>query len=347
MKLVYIQKIIIYSLLIGFAVTSLFPIGTEEKKPVLNIYSARNYASDKKIIRQFEIENNVQVNLITGKARELLTRLTAEQESSVADVLIVTDAAALSQAQRDGLLQPIAIKIGHFIPSYMKAQDNSWIAVTKRARVFFYDPNKNNPTDFPTYESLGDASSPLRVAVRSSANAYNVSLIASRLVLNKEEKTTAWIQGLVSNFARDPQGNDRDQMKLVAAGGADLAIGNTYYLGLLIHSEDPAEQTVGKSLRIHFPNQETTGTHINISGVGLTRYAPNKELAEHFIKYLLSEKSQMIYANENYEYPVNPDVEPHPTVASWGSFAESDLDLYQFGLYAQDAITISEENGWY
>ncbi len=340
-------KCLFIILIVFVSTASLYASGSSETKDkILNIYAARNYASDEIAIAQFENVYSATVNVISGNPRELIARLSAEQENTPADILIAPDAGALTQAQHSGFLQPISSSIGSFIPSKFKANDNSWIGFTKRARVLIYDPLVTDPTNFPTYESLATRSD-ITIATRSSANAYNVSLIASRIAELGTDQTIAWVAGLVNNFAREPQGNDRGQIKLVASGNADVAISNSYYLGLMIHSQDPAERAIGESLRIWFPNQDSSGTHMNISGAGLIKYTKNKELAEKFIEYLLSEQIQELYTNENYEYPVNPAVPPGPTVASWGSFKESNFNLSDLRPYLQEAINIASQNGWY
>ncbi len=232
----------------------------------VNVYSQRHYDSDKILFKQFEKETGIKVNLVTAKAEELVAKLTIEGANTPADVLITADIGNLYQAKEKKLLQPIDSKIlNENIPAHLKDTENNWFALTKRARVFVYNPKKVDPADLSDYFSLTQPKFKGRVITRSSTAAYNKSLLASIIANHGEEKAFEFSKGLVNNFPYNPKGADKDQIKAVAAGDADIAIVNTYYLGVMLISKDEKDVEIAKSLKIFFPAQQTTGTHMKIS----------------------------------------------------------------------------------
>ena len=202
------------------------------------------------------------------------------------------------------------------------------------------------PAELSTYEALTEPEWKGKVLVRTSDNMYNMSLLASFIELNGSEAAKEWAAGIVENMAREPKGSDRDQAKDAVAGIGDVAIMNTYYIGRMLHSEDPEEVKVAESVGIFFPNQETNGTHVNISGIGLTKHAKNKENAIKFMEFLSSEQAQERFAEANFEYPANPNVEPAELLKSWGEFKEQGINLSVLGKNQQEAIKIYNEVGW-
>ncbi|MBB5326193.1 iron(III) transport system substrate-binding protein [Anoxybacillus tepidamans] len=319
----------------------------EKNGGVVNVYTSRAYETDQELYKLFEKQTGIKVNVVEGKGDELMERLKIEGEATEADVFITADAGNLYVAKESGLLQPIESEtIFNNIPDKYRDDENYWFGITKRARVIVYAKDRVNPSDLSTYEALTDDKWKGKIVVRSSENMYNISLLSSFIEVMGEEKATEWAQGIVNNMARDPQGNDRDQAKAVVAGEADLAIMNTYYIGLMLNSNDPEEVKVGKSVGIFFPNQETTGTHINVSAAAVTKYAKNVENAIKFIEFLTSEQAQGKFAAVNYEYPVNPNVEPSELLKSWGEFKEQDIDLTVLGKNQQQAIRIFNQVGW-
>ena len=313
----------------------------------VNVYSQRHYDSDKILFKQFEKETGIKVNLVTAKAEELVAKLTIEGANTPADILITADIGNLYQAKEKKLLQPIESKIlNENIPSHLKDTDNNWFALTKRARVFVYNPQKVNPADLSDYFSLTQAKFKNRVITRSSTAAYNKSLLASIIANYGEEKALEFSKGLVNNFPYNPKGADKDQIKAVAAGDADIAIVNTYYLGVMLISKDEKDVEIAKSLKIFFPAQQTTGTHINISGAGVTYYAKNKENAIKLIEFLSSVEAQEIFAEANQEYPANPKAKPSAIVASWGTFKEDSIQLNEVGKYTKEAVEIATKANW-
>ena len=313
----------------------------------VNVYSHRHYDSDKILLKQFEEKTGIKVNVVTAKAEELVAKLAIEGANTPADILITADIGNLYQAKEKNLLQPIESKIlDENIPSHLRDNDKEWFALTKRARVFVYNPLKVNPADLSDYFSITDAKFKGRVVTRSSTAAYNKSLLASIIANHGEEKALEFSKGLVNNFPYNPKGGDRDQIRAVAAGDADIAIVNTYYLGVMLNSEDKKDAQIAKSLKIFFPAQATTGTHMNISGAGVTHYSKNKENAIKLIEFLSSIEAQEIFAEANQEFPANPKAKSSATVTSWGTFKEDNIQLNEVGKYNKEAVEIATKANW-
>ncbi len=314
------------------------------QEEVLNVYSHRHYDADKQAFEKFTKQTGIKINLVKAGADELITRLETEGENSPADVLITVDAAKLNRAKSKGLLQSVEAKNNNK-PGFVDPE-NHWYAITYRARVVAYDKEDVDPSELSTYEDLASDKWKGRILIRSSSSSYNQSLLSSIIHENGTEAAKEWATGIVNNMAREPKGGDRDQIKAIASGIGDVAIVNTYYVGLLLNSENPEEVKAGERVGIFFPNQDGRGGHINISGIGVTKYAPNKENAIKFIEFLTSVEIQDFYANMSYEYPVNADVAPASTVASWGDFKIDDLDYATNPDLLNEAIRVFDEAGW-
>jgi iron(III) transport system substrate-binding protein len=314
---------------------------------VVNIYSDRHYEADKQLLEQFTKETGIKVNVIEGKSDELIERLTREGKDSQADLLVTADVGRLHRAKEQGLLQSVqSDTLSKNVPVNLKDKDNQWYGLTVRARVLVYAKDRVNPSQLSTYEDLTNLKWNKKILVRGSDSIYNQSLLASFIAVNGEEKAKEWAKGIVDNMARTPKGADRDQAKAVVAGEGDIAIMNTYYYGLLLNSSDPEEVKVAKQLGVFFPNQNTTGTHINVSGAGVTASAKNKENAIKLIEFLSSEKAQKQFAEANFEYPANPAVEPSELLKSWGTFKRQDINLTKLGENNKKAVEILNQVGW-
>ncbi|NCT17425.1 MAG: Fe(3+) ABC transporter substrate-binding protein [Flavobacteriaceae bacterium CG_4_8_14_3_um_filter_34_10] len=337
-------------ILIMFGVLLLFSCKSEAKKEVsneVNVYTHRHYESDQKLFNLFEEKTGIKVNVINASADELIQKMTLEGANSPADVLITVDAGRLHRAKENNLLQPInSEKLNEIIPFYLKDKENYWFGVTKRARIIVYAKDRVTPEELSTYEDLATEKWNKRVIVRSSGNIYNQSLMASILVNHDEAFAKEWSAGIVKNMARSPKGNDRDQVKAIFAGEGDVTIINTYYLGNMLDSDDSEEVKAANGVGIFFPNQESTGAHINVSGAGVAKYAPNKENAIRFIEFLVSEEAQKIFALSNHEYPVNKKVPMSETLKSWGVFKEDTLNLSLLGENNKKAVILLDETGW-
>ena len=313
----------------------------------VNVYSQRHYDSDKELFKKFEDKTGIKVNVVTAKAEELVSKLAIEGENTPADLLITSDIGNLYEAKSRSLLQATNSKIlTENIPSHLRDSDNSWFALTKRARIFVYNPAKVDVKDLNDYFSITDPKFKGRVITRSSSNSYNKALLASIIANHGEAKALEFSKGLVANFATEPKGGDRDQIRSVAAGDADIAIVNTYYLGVMLNGKDQKDLDIAKSVKIFFPAQKTTGTHVNISGAGVTKYAKNKENAVKLVEFLSSEEAQSIFAEGNHEYPVNVKVKPSATVASWGTFKEDTIELNKIGENNKKAVDIATQGNW-
>ncbi len=318
-----------------------------DDEQVVNIYTDRHYDTDQLLYDQFTQDTGIIVNVVKAGSDELLERLATEGEDTEADLLITSDVGRLYRATKMDLVKAFESSvIESNVPSQLRSQENLWTGLTVRARVIAYVIDETDPSSLSTYEALTEPEWLGKVVVRSSSNMYNQSLLASFIALEGEKAAKEWAAGLVANMAREPEGNDRDQMKAIVAGEGDVAIVNTYYVGKLLNSSDEIEVEVGQKIGVFFPNQETSGTHINISGAALTKYGKNSEAALTLLEFLTGESAQFDYANANYEYPVNEAVEPSELLKSFGEFKSQDIDLSLLGEYNEAAVKIFNEVGW-
>ena len=313
----------------------------------VSVYSHRHYEVDQRLFEAFTEETGVAVNVVNAGADELIQRLLAEGERTPADILITVDAGRLFRAKEAGLLQSISSDLLETrIPAHLRDPGGFWFGLTKRARVIVVDSERVAAGEIQSYEDLADPEWSDRVIVRSSSNIYNQSLFASIVAAHGVESAKDWAERFVKNLARDPKGNDRDQMKAIAAGTADVALVNTYYVGLMQSSDVPEERAVAEKLRVIFPNSSDRGTHVNVSGAGITAYAPNRENAIALLEFLVSDNAQAEYAAANFEYPVVEGVDVSDLVAGWGEFEEDRLSLVRLGELNRVAVTIMDEVGW-
>lgn len=313
----------------------------------VNVYSHRHYETDKQLFKMFEQQTGIKVNVIKAKASQLIKRIESEGKNTPADLLITADVGRLVLATEKGLFQKVNSEIlNKSIPAKLRQKDGYWFGITKRARVIVYNKQTVNQNELSTYEDLTTSKWKGKVLIRKSNNIYNQSLLASFVASEGEKFATNWAKGMVNNMARVPSGNDRDQMKAVAAGMGDLAVVNTYYVGKLLNSKKNAEVEVGKLMGVFFPNQKTRGTHVNISGAGVVKYSKNKANAIKLLEFLASPKAQNLFAKANYEYPVNPTVEPSDLLKSWGTFKEDTTPLEAFGKNNAKAVKIFNQVGW-
>lgn len=337
------KKILFFSLIVAIGCSQRNSETTESgDNKELNLYSQRHYAADKKVFDLFTEKTGIKINLIRAGADELITRMEQEGEQSPADIFFTVDAARLNRAKQKGLLQPVDIATNLAFSD----PEKYWHGVTYRARVIAYDKEKVSAEDLSTYEDLADKKWQGKILIRSSSSGYNQSLLASMVYAKNESEAEEWANAIVKNMARSPEGGDRDQVKAIAAGIGTIAITNTYYVGLLLNSANPEEVKVGEQVGIFFPNQDGRGTHVNVSGIGVTKNAPNKENAVKFIEFVTSEEIQKIYANESFEYPVNTRVSAHPSVAAWGDFKADELGFAKDISYTDRAVRIFDRVGW-
>jgi len=319
----------------------------EKKSEEVNLYSQRHYSVDELQYENFTKLTGIKVNVIKANADELIERLKNEGENSPADLFITVDAGKLQKAAELELLQKVSnSKINDNVSNDLKDKNGYWVPITYRVRIVVYSNDRVNKNDLSTYEDLANEKWKGRILVRSSSNAYNQALMSSMVANLGSDVASSWSNGIVKNFARDPKGSDRDQVKAIAAGQGDLAIVNSYYIGLLLSSKKEEELNAGKSVSVFFPNQEDRGSHINVSGIGLTKNSPNKENAIKLMEYLTGEEAQNTYVNNSYEYAANPKVKPSKIVQAWGTFKRDELDLNMLGKFRQEAIRIFDKTGW-
>ena len=316
----------------------------------VNVYSTRHYDSDYDLYKQFTNDTNIKVNIISGKGGALLERLKAEGENSPADIFFTVDAGNLWKVQKEGLFQSIiSPKVLDTVSSNFRGPNDEWTAIAKRARVIFYNPSFVSEQEITniSYESLANEQWRSRIVIRSSSNMYNQSLVASLIAKNGEKETEAWAKNLVKNLARKPQGNDRAQIIAVANGEADLAIANSYYIGIMLSGSAGKEQLeAAKKVQMIFPNQQGAGAHINISGAGILKYAPNPKNANLFLEFLLSEKVQEYIVNRSYEYPI-VNVAVSKEMSTFGlDFKEDATSIKGYGELNPDAIRLMDRAGW-
>ena len=318
----------------------------------VNLYSARKEKLIKPLLDKFTAETGIKVNFVTAKADALLKRLEAEGDNSPADVFITTDAGRLHRAQQAGVLQSVQSDIlNTAIPENLRDPDGFWYGLSQRARPIFYRKGKVKAEELSTYEALADDKWEKRICIRSSNNIYNQSLVASMLGQDNSDKNTeeveAWATKFVANFSKPPKGGDRDQIKAAAAGQCDIAIANTYYYGAMLNNKkDHKQKDAANAVAIFWPNQEGRGTHVNISGVAMTKATKNKENALKLMEFLVNKDSQKWYAEVNHEYPVVADVEWSETLKSWGKFKADTLNLFKLGELNGDAVKLMDRAGW-
>ena len=346
-----INKFLLLALLI-VPITLLFLTKTNEEvqNEEVNIYTSRHYDADNLLYEQFTKKTGIKVNIISGKGSALIERLKAEGINSPGDVFFTVDAGNLANFQKQGFLQSIQSEIiKQSVPVELRGENDEWVAVAKRARVIFYNPELVSEGEIKdiNYEDLASDVWKNGIAIRSSSNMYNQSLVSSLISNLGIDETEKWAKGLVSNFARKPQGNDRSQIMAVANKEASIAIANTYYIGIMLSGKGGKEQlNAAQKVKIVFPNQNNRGTHINVSGGGVLKHSPNRENAEKFLEFLLSEEAQVHIVNNTFEYPVLESVKPHPIIESFGDFKMDKTSIADFGKYNPEAVKLMDRVSW-
>lgn len=281
----------------------------QAQEQVVNLYSARHYATDEALYTGFTKATGIKINRVDADDAGILARLKAEGSASPADVILLVDAARLYRGEVDGLFQPIkSALLDEAIPSNLRSKPAadggiSWFGFSTRARVIVYNKVKVNKEDVDTYEELGDPKNKGKLCIRSGSHPYNLSLFGAVTEHMGEQKTEEWLKGMVANLARDPKGGDTDQIKAVASGECEIAVTNSYYLARLMRSSKPEDVAVANKVGVVFPNQQSWGTHMNIAGGAVAKYAKNQANAIKFMEYLASPEAQTYFANGNNEWP--------------------------------------------
>jgi iron(III) transport system substrate-binding protein len=315
---------------------------------VLNLYSSRHYQTDEALYAGFTQQTGIRINRIEASEDALIARIRSEGERSPADVLITVDAGRLWRAEQMGLFQPVrSAALDARIPASFREPGGHWFGFSMRARVIAYAKAKVQPGEVPTYESLAEPKWKGRLCVRSSSNIYNLSLMGALIEQLGEAQAEGWAKAVRANMARDPKGGDTDQLKAVAAGECDVAISNHYYYARLARSAKPEDRAVADKVGIVFPNQAGRGAHVNVSGAGVLKHAPNREAAVKFLEYLASDAAQRYFADGNNEWPVVASVQVNnPALAALGAFKYDPLNVAALGRNQPAAQKLYDRVAW-
>ena len=307
----------------------------------VNIYSYRQPELIAPLTDAFTAETGIKVN-VAYLSKGMIERLQSEGDRSPADVVLTVDISRLAAIVNAGLTQPVSSDtLKANVPAQYRDPDANWYGLTTRARIVYASRDRVADGEVTTYEDLADPKWQGRICTRSGTHAYNVALTSAMIEHLGEDGARDWLEGIKSNLARKPQGNDRAQVKAIWAGQCDISLGNTYYMGLML--QDPEQTEWADSVRIVFPEFENGGTHVNVSGIALTQSSRNTEEAIQLMEYMVSPDAQAIYAESNHEYPVLSDAELSETVASWGTFTPDDVDLSELASHRATALRIMEE----
>ena len=299
-------------------------LNAQAQDKVLNLYSARHYQTDEAMYDNFTKTTGIKINRVDADDAGIVARLRAEGAASPADVILLVDAARMASADSQGLFQPFkSAKLDAAIPANLRADAGkdgvTWTGFSTRARVIVYDPLRVKAADVATYEQLADPKLKGLVCTRSGSHPYNLSLFATVVERLGDAKGEAWLKGVVDNMARAPKGGDTDQIKAVASGECGVALTNTYYLARLIKSDKPDERSAMEKVRVVFPNQGTSGTHVNIAGAAMAKHAKNRDNAIVFMEYLASPFAQDYFANGNNEFPAAKGLKiANPAITAMG-----------------------------
>lgn len=322
-------------LVAAIALSAVAGVHAEDKE--LNIYSARHYQTDDALYGDFTKQTGIKINRIEADDNALLERLKTEGKNSPADVILMVDAARLWRAQIEGLFQPVKSKVlAARIPAHLQGNDAGegpqWYGFSTRGRIIVYNKATVKPEDVATYEALAEPKNKGKVCTRSGSHPYMLSLIGSLVERNGEKATEDWASGMVSNFARPPRGGDTDQIKGVASGECGVALANTYYYVRMMRSTKPEDRAAMSKLSFVWPNQKTSGAHVNVAGGGVAKNAPHPQAAVKFLEYLASDSAQRNFSDGNNEWPAVPTVKTqNPALESLGTFRTEKLSIATIG----------------
>lgn len=323
------------------------PAATEREANFVNIYTARHYDADQALYRGFQEATGVEVRALTGNAEQLLERLRTEGEVTEADLFVSADAGNLWRVKDAGLLRNVTSPaLEQNVPARLRDPDGAFWGFSKRARIIVYRRDAVRPEEVPGFDALATERFRGQVVARSSTNTYQLSTLSSRIERLGAENARAWAQGVRNNFVRDPAGSDTDQIRAVAAGEAQVSFCNHYYYLRLTRSQDPADRQVVERVGFIWPDQASSGTHVNISGGGVTLHAKRPGRAQQFLEYLVSDAAQTMLAPLNVEFPIRPQIAPAPDLAAMGAFREEDIPLDALGRHQAEAARIFEAVGW-
>ncbi|MDO5687624.1 MAG: Fe(3+) ABC transporter substrate-binding protein [Neisseria sp.] len=309
----------------------------------LVIYSSRGEHLIKPIIEKYTAQTGIKIKLVSDKAEPLIAKLQAEGKSSPADILITVDGGNLWQATQRGVLQPVnSAVLNKNIPTHLRDPKGQWFGFSVRARTIFYNTTKVKPSQLSTYQDLASDKWKGKLCVRTSKAVYNQSLVAMMISHDGAKNTEKTVKGWVNNLAQAPFANDTEMLKAIGDGRCDIGISNTYYYGRLMKQKENAHLPIG----IFWANQNNTGVHVNVSGAGVTRYAPHREAAVKFLEWLSGAEAQNLFADLNMEFPANPAIKPDPAVAAWGTFKADTLNVSNTGVKQREAVMLMNKAGY-
>ena len=322
------------------------PALAQEK--VVNVYSGRHYQTDEALYAGFTKATGIKINRIEASEDAIIERIRNEGARSPADVMITVDAGRLWRAEQLGLFQPVkSAVLEKRIPENLREPSGHWFGFSMRARVIAYNKDKVKPGEISTYEQLADAKWKGRVCMRSSTNVYNLSLMGALIDHAGEQKAEQWAKGVRANLAQEPKGGDTDQLKNVAAGVCDVTVSNQYYYARLARSQKPDEKQAAEKIALVFPNQQSWGTHVNISGAGVVKHAPHRDNAVKFLEYLASDEAQRYFADGNNEWPVVRGVRvDNPVLNALGDFKADRLNVAALGKNQPSSQKIYDRVAW-
>jgi iron(III) transport system substrate-binding protein len=307
----------------------------------VNIYSFRQPFLIEPILAEFTKNTGIETKIVFAK-KGLIQRLEREGNLSPADIVLTSDFSKLLQLKEQGLSQAFELSDTlNTIPKQFRDSENHWLALTKRVRNIYSSKARAGDLDNIRYEDLADPKFKGRICTRSGKHPYNLGLVASMIAHHGEAETETWLKGVKANLARKPQGNDRGQVKAIKEGLCDISLGNSYYLGKML--QDPNQVAWANAVNLNFPNQKDRGSHINVSGAVIAKYAPHKTSAQALLEFLSTRQAQNLYADLNMEYPVSPDAQPSTLVKSWGTFKEDSLPLEKIAQYRQQALKLIDK----
>lgn len=311
----------------------------------VNIYSLRQPFLIEPLLEAFTKKTGIKANVVFAKDG-VVERMKAEGANSPADVILTVDIGRLNDAVEAGVVQPVSsTALDASVPASFRDPEGRWFGLTQRARLIYASKERVQPGEITAYEQLADPKWKGRICTRSGKHDYNVALLAAMIAHHGEAKAQTWLEGVKANLARKPQGSDRGQVKAIREGECDLAVGNSYYYGAMLANDE--QKAWAEAVNPVFPTiGGTKGTHVNVSGIALSKSAPNRDNAVKLMEFLASDEAQEIYATANFEYPVNPSVKWSPVVESWGRFIPDDLPLSAIAELRGAAVKMVDRVGY-
>jgi iron(III) transport system substrate-binding protein len=345
LSLNFMKKLTLVTFLTGLVALAAGPLAAAAGE--VNLYSHRHYEIDKQLYADFTAATGIKVNVVQASADQLMERLKSEGANSPADLFMTADAGRLQRAKEFGLLQSVTSEtLAAQVPATLRDADNQWHGMTVRSRVIVYSKDRVKASELSMYADLADPKWKGRLLATSAGSVYNQSLLAAIVGTEGREAAMAWAKGVRDNLARAPQGGDRDQARAIAAGLADIAIVNTYYIGVLGASASPADRKVAEQVAVFFPDQGGRGAHINVSGAGVTKSAKNRDNAIKLLEFLTSPAVQARFAAANHEYPLTLDYDASPELKSFGPFKADVESVRKLGEFNAAAVEIFNTVGW-